>query len=70
MNILHVKSIELTHISCIRRSFWRFLAISGDFCRFKLALPSQLFMSKDDFDHILLPILLLTTCSNFQRFLS
>ena len=25
MNILHVKSIKLTHIQCVRRSFWRFL---------------------------------------------
>ena len=25
MNILHVKSIKLTHALCIRRSFWRFL---------------------------------------------
>ena len=26
MNILHVKSIKLTHALCIRRSFWRVLA--------------------------------------------
>ena len=25
MNILHVKSIKITHALCIRRSFWRFL---------------------------------------------
>ena len=32
------KSIKITHILCVR---------SGDFCRFKLALPSLLFLSKD-----------------------
>ena len=40
MNILHVKSIKLTHALCIPRSFWRF----------KLALPSLLSMSKDNSD--------------------
>ena len=38
MNIFLVKSIKLTHTPCIR-------CISGDFCRFKLALPSLLFTS-------------------------
>ena len=41
MNILHVKSITLTHIMCVRCSFWRFH-------RFRLALPSLLFLSKDE----------------------
>ena len=27
MNILHVKSITLTHILCVRCSFWRFLPL-------------------------------------------
>ena len=37
MNILHVKSITLTRILCV-----------SDFCCFKLALPSLLFLSKDE----------------------
>ena len=41
MNILHVKSIKPTHILFVRCSFC-------DFYRFKLALPSLLFLSKDD----------------------
>ena len=41
MNILHVKSITLTHIRVS-------VVVSGDFCRFKLALPSLLFLSKDE----------------------
>ena len=39
MNILHVKSIEVTYILCVRRSFWRFLP-------FLLVLPSLLFCYK------------------------
>ena len=39
MNILHVKSIKLTHIRV-------FVVVSGDFCRFKLAFPSLLFLPK------------------------
>ena len=39
MNILHVKSITLA--SCVS------VVVSGDFCCFKLALPSLLFLSKD-----------------------
>ena len=39
MNILHVKSITLA--SCVS------VVVSGDFCCFKLALPSLLFQSKD-----------------------
>ena len=31
MNILHVKSIKLTHALCIRRSFWRFLPFEACF---------------------------------------
>ena len=38
MKIFLVKSIKLTHTLCIRCS-------SGNFCRFKLALPSLLFTS-------------------------
>ena len=38
MNILRVKSVKPTHALSIRRSF----------CRFKLALPSLLSMSKDE----------------------
>ena len=41
MNILHVKSIKLIQILCVRWSF-------GDLCRFKLALPSLLLMSKGE----------------------
>ena len=41
MNILHVKSIKLTHILCL-------VVVSGDFCRFKLALTSLSFLSKDE----------------------
>ena len=37
MNNLHVKSIKLT--SCVS------VVVCGDFCRFKLALPSPLFLS-------------------------
>ena len=39
--MLHVKSITLTHILCFRCSFQRF-------CCFKVALPSLLFLSKDE----------------------
>ena len=41
MNILHVKSINLLmpRVSVV---------VSGDFCCFKLALPSLLSMSKDE----------------------
>ena len=43
MNILHVKSIKLTHaMPCVS------VVVSGDFCRFKLALPSLLSLSKDE----------------------
>ena len=31
MNILHVKSITLTHILCVRCSFWRFLPFQACF---------------------------------------
>ena len=41
MNILCVKSIKIAHILCVLCSF-------GRFCCFKLALPSLLFMSKDE----------------------
>ena len=41
MNILYVKSIKIAHILCVLCSF-------GRFCCFKLALPSLLFMSKDE----------------------
>ena len=40
---LHVKLIKLTHaMPCVS------VVVSGDFCRFKLALPSLLSMSKDE----------------------
>ena len=38
MNILLIKSIKRTHILCVRCSFWRF----------KLALSSLLFLSKNE----------------------
>ena len=31
MNILHVKSMTLTHILCVRCSFWRFLPFEACF---------------------------------------
>ena len=41
MNIFHLNSIKLTHILCVRCSFW-------PFCRLKLALISLLFLLKDE----------------------
>ena len=42
MNILHVKSIKNLLMPCVS------VVVSGDFCRFKLALLSLLSMSKDE----------------------